>query len=92
MRPLTPADRIFILSGAGLSQASGIPTFRDAEGLWEGHDPMQVATPQAWHADRELVRRFYDERREKLDQIAPNPGHVALARLQQELNEGQEKK
>ena len=66
MRPLTPADRIFILSGAGLSQASGIPTFRDAEGLWGGHDPMQVATPQAWHADRELVRRFYDERREKL--------------------------
>lgn len=82
---LSPDDRVFILSGAGLSKASGIPTFRDADGLWEGHDPMQVATPEAWSADRDLVRRFYDERRALLETVAPNPGHRALARLQQEL-------
>jgi len=83
--PLGPRDRLFILSGAGLSKASGIPTFRDAEGLWEGHDPMQVATPQAWSRDRDLVRRFYDERRELLETVGPNPGQHALARLQREL-------
>lgn len=82
---LDPEHRVFILSGAGLSKASGIPTFRDADGLWEGHDPMRVATPQAWEADQDLVRRFYDERRALLETVTPNPGHTALARLQREL-------
>jgi NAD-dependent deacetylase len=83
--PLPPDARIAVLSGAGLSAASGIPTFRDSRGLWEGHDPMQVATPEAWLADRDLVRRFYDDRRVAADTCAPNDGHRALARLQREL-------
>lgn len=85
MPPLAPTDHVFVLSGAGLSKGSGIPTFRDAGGLWEGHDPMEVATPEAWQADADLVRRFYDARRLNVERCAPNPGHDALARLQQAL-------
>ena len=77
-----PDDRVVILSGAGLSAASGVPTFRGAGGLWEGHDAMQLATPEAWRADSELVRRFYDYRREVVEGVSPNPGHDALVRLQ----------
>jgi NAD-dependent deacetylase len=77
-------SRVVILSGAGLSRASGIPTFRDADGLWEGHDVQEVATPEAWFRDAETVRRFYDERRTACATVHPNPGHIALARLQQE--------
>jgi NAD-dependent deacetylase len=85
MPKLAPGARVFVLSGAGLSRASGIPTFRDGDGLWEGHDPMAVATPEAWAADPVLVRRFYDDRRVAAASCAPNPGHLALARLQREL-------
>lgn len=79
-----PADDelIVILSGAGLSAASGVPTFRGAGGLWEGHRAMELATPEAWQADAELVRRFYDMRRQAVEQVRPNPGHEALVRLQ----------
>ena len=82
--PPTPSDgaRIFVLSGAGLSAASGVPTFRDGDGLWEGHRFEDVATPQAWHHDPEMVRRFYDERRISCANVMPNPAHLALARLQ----------
>jgi NAD-dependent deacetylase len=76
-------EPIVILSGAGLSAASGVPTFRGAGGLWEGHRAMDLATPEAWAADRELVRRFYDMRRVAVEQVAPNPGHDAMVRLQQ---------
>ncbi len=76
-------ERVVILSGAGLSAASGIPTFRDADGLWEGHRVEEVATPEAWFRDRPTVRRFYDERRVACERVSANPGHVALARLQQ---------
>ncbi len=76
-------DLIVILSGAGLSAASGVPTFRGAGGLWEGHRAMDLATPEAWQADAELVRRFYDMRRIAVEQVRPNPGHDALVRLQQ---------
>jgi len=85
--PPSPDSLIVILSGAGLSAASGVPTFRDANGLWEGHDVQQVATPQAWFRDRPLVRRFYDERRLSCAEVAPNPGHEALARLQRTWGE-----
>lgn len=78
----TPPDRVVVLVGAGLSAASGVPTFRDADGLWEGYDVTQVATPEAWDRDPPLVRRFYDERRSACTQVEPNPGHTALARLQ----------
>lgn len=74
-----------VLSGAGLSKASGIPTFRDADGLWEGHDILEVATPEAWERDPALVRSFYDGRRIACAPVLPNDGHFALARLQHAL-------
>jgi NAD-dependent deacetylase len=77
--------RVVVLTGAGISAESGLSTFRDSGGLWEGHDPMQVATPEAFAADPDLVQRFYDERRTALDRVRPNPAHLALARLEQEL-------
>jgi len=77
-----PSDRVVILSGAGLSAASGVPTFRGPGGLWEGHRAVDLATPEAWHADAELVRRFYDMRRTFIEPVEPNPGHDALVRLQ----------
>lgn len=76
---MTP--RIVVLSGAGLSAPSGVPTFRDADGLWEGHHVEDVATPEAWHRDRATVRRFYDGRRVACAEVRPNAGHEALARL-----------
>jgi NAD-dependent deacetylase len=77
--------KIVVLTGAGVSAESGLPTFRDADGLWEGHDPMQVATPAAFAADPDLVHRFYDERRAALQRVQPNAAHRALARLEEEL-------
>jgi len=77
-----PEGSVVFLSGAGLSAASGIPTFRGAGGLWEGYDVTQVATPEAWAADPALVRRFYDARRAAAAGVKPNAGHEALARLQ----------
>ncbi|MCA9569630.1 MAG: NAD-dependent deacylase [Myxococcales bacterium] len=77
--------RVVVLSGAGLSKASGIPTFRDAEGLWEGHEVTEVATPEAWARDPATVRRFYDERRIACAAVMPNDGHFALSRLQHAL-------
>ena len=76
-----PDALVVILSGAGLSAASGVPTFRGAGGLWEGSRAEDIATPEAWFADRDRVRRFYDMRRRKVAEVAPNPGHEALARL-----------
>lgn len=78
----TPTDRIVILSGAGLSAASGVPTFRGAGGLWRGYKATELATPEAFARDPALVRAFYDMRREALRGIEPNPGHDALVRLQ----------
>lgn len=83
--PLPPDARVVVLSGAGLSKASGVPTFRDADGLWEGHRVEDVATPGAWLRDREIVRRFYDQRRIACARVEPNRGHAALARLQRTL-------
>ena len=74
--------RIVILSGAGMSAESGIKTFRDADGLWEGHDVMQVASPEGWHADMDMVLDFYNQRRRQLLSVQPNAGHFALVRLE----------
>ncbi|HXH80139.1 NAD-dependent deacylase [Nocardioides sp.] len=79
--------RIVVLTGAGVSAESGVPTFRDADGLWEGHDPMTVATPEAFDHDPTLVQRFYDERRTALTRVQPNAAHQALARLEAELGD-----
>jgi NAD-dependent deacetylase len=79
--------KVVVLTGAGVSAESGLPTFRDAAGLWEGHDPMTVATPEAFAADPDLVHRFYDERRAVLPRVQPNAAHEALARLEHHLGE-----
>lgn len=75
---------IVILTGAGLSAESGIATFRGPGGLWEGHRVEDVCTPDALRRDPELVHRFYDARRAKLAEVAPNRAHDALARLDAE--------
>ncbi len=73
--------KIVILTGAGISAESGIQTFRDADGLWEGHDVMEVASPQGWKKNRELVLDFYNQRRAQLHEVEPNAAHFALADL-----------
>jgi NAD-dependent deacetylase len=77
-----PINRIVILTGAGVSAESGLATFRDSDGLWEKHDPMQIATPEAFVRDPELVYRFYNARRNQLRDVLPNDAHRALAQLQ----------
>ncbi len=74
-----------ILSGAGLSAESGLATFRDSGGLWEGHDPMTVATPEAFARDPDLVQRFYNQRRAGLLNAKPNAAHKALAQFEQAI-------
>lgn len=92
MRPPVPSSRLIdllerraellVLTGAGVSQESGIATFRDPGGLWEGVDPAQVATPRAFAADPELVWRFYDARRTRAAAAQPNLAHHAFAALE----------
>jgi len=74
--------RLVILTGAGMSAESGIKTFRDSGGLWEEYDVTEVATPMAWHKNRDLVLRFYNERRRQLESCKPNDGHRGLASLE----------
>nr|WP_310522252.1 NAD-dependent deacylase [Polymorphobacter sp.] len=75
---------IVILTGAGVSAESGVPTFRGPDGLWEGHRVEDVATPEAFRRNPVLVQRFYDERRAALARVQPNAAHRALARLDAE--------
>jgi NAD-dependent deacetylase len=75
-------QKLVVLSGAGMSAESGIPTFRDKGGLWERHRVEDVATPEAWERDRGLVLRFYNERRQKMWSCEPNAGHYGLAKLE----------
>jgi NAD-dependent deacetylase len=77
-------EKIAVLTGAGMSAESGIKTFRDDDGLWEGHDVMEVASPQAWAANPELVLDFYNQRRRQLHEAAPNTGHQLLTELEQQ--------
>lgn len=79
--------RIVVLTGAGISAESGVPTFRDANGLWEGYEVDEVATPRAFQARPDLVHAFYDARRASLETVAPNPAHDALARLERHLGD-----
>jgi NAD-dependent deacetylase len=78
---------VVFMTGAGISADSGISTFRDAGGLWCGHRPEDVATPEGWARDPELVWRFYQARRAQLRDVAPNPAHAAVAELQQRLRD-----
>ena len=74
--------KITVLTGAGVSAESGINTFRDAGGLWEGHDVMEVASPQGFAKNPELVLDFYNQRRKQLQEVSPNRAHFALAELE----------
>jgi NAD-dependent deacetylase len=79
--------KVVVLTGAGISAESGLPTFRDSGGLWEGHRPEDVATPEAFSASPDLVQRFYDLRRAALARVQPNAAHRALARLEAALGD-----
>lgn len=75
--------KICVLTGAGISAESGIKTFRDADGLWEGHDVMEVASPQGWSRNPTLILDFYNQRRRQLQQVQPNKAHIALKKLEE---------
>lgn len=82
-----PGDRVFVLTGAGISAESGIRTFRDAGGLWENHRVEDVASPDGWRRDPELVWRFYSERRAQCEPCQPNAAHRALAALEAKIGD-----
>jgi NAD-dependent deacetylase len=84
---LSPHDRLFVLTGAGISAESGLATFRGSGGLWNGHRVEEVATPEAWEADPELVWRFYSMRRRDALAAQPNAAHLALARIEEKLGD-----
>jgi len=77
--------KLVILSGAGMSQESGIRTFRDMDGLWEEYDVNDVATPEAWERNPELVMKFYNDRRKQLYEAEPNAGHRGLVDLEKDF-------
>ncbi len=80
---LRAARRVAVLTGAGVSAESGVPTFRASDGLWEGHRIEDVATPSGFARDPRLVWAFYNARRANVKTVTPNPGHVALAKLEE---------
>src|SRR5271157_4701694 len=86
-KPLSPSDRVFVLTGAGISAESGLPTFRGVDGLWRGRRVEEVATPSAFHANPELVWQFYSERRKRHASVTPNSAHRALAELERALGD-----
>lgn len=77
--------KLVVLTGAGISAESGIKTFRDSDGLWEGHNVNDVATPEGWHRNPELVLDFYNQRRKQLQEVQPNLGHQILAELENDF-------
>lgn len=78
--------KLVVLSGAGISAESGVNTFRDSGGLWEGHNVMDVATPEGWLKNPELVLDFYNKRRQQLKEVKPNLGHLILAQLENDFD------
>src|SRR5690349_21746945 len=78
--------RLVVLTGAGISAESGIPTFRDSNGLWEGFRVEDVASPEGWHRDPEVVLDFYNQRRKKALEVKPNRGHEILAELESQFD------
>lgn len=84
---ISPVDRIFVLTGAGISAESGLPTFRASDGLWEGHRIEDVCTPEALERNPALVWEFYSARRAAARAAQPNPAHVALADLERQLGD-----
>jgi NAD-dependent protein deacetylase/lipoamidase len=84
---ISPTDRVFVLTGAGISAESGLPTFRASDGLWAGHRIEEVCTPEALEANPWLVWQFYSMRRADCARAQPNPAHIALAELEAKLGE-----
>ncbi|MET0759389.1 MAG: NAD-dependent deacylase [Flavobacterium sp.] len=78
--------KLVVLTGAGISAESGIKTFRDSDGLWEGHNVMDVASPEGWRKNPELVLDFYNKRRQQLKEVQPNLGHQILAELENDFD------
>ena len=84
---ISPTDHVFVLTGAGISAESGLPTFRASDGLWAGHRIEDVCTPEAWERNPGLVWEFYSQRRADGAKAQPNPAHIALAELEHKLGE-----
>ena len=82
---MTRWHKIVVLTGSGISAESGIPTFRDKGGIWARYDYREVATPEGFADNPDLVHEFYNMRRRQHAEVAPNAAHVALARLEREL-------
>lgn len=78
--------KVVVLSGAGISAESGISTFRDADGLWEGHNVTDVASPEGWRRDPDLVLDFYNQRRRQLKEVVPNAGHLGIVELESDFD------
>ena len=88
IKALRSADNVMVLTGAGMSAESGVPTFRDAQsGLWEKYRPEELATPEAFHANPRVVWDWYAERRENVQQVKPHAGHFALVELEKYFEE-----
>ncbi len=82
-----PKDRVFVLTGAGISAESGVSTFRDSSGLWEQYRFEEVASPEGWAKDARTVWRFYSQRRAQVNTVKPNAAHVALADLEKKIGD-----
>jgi NAD-dependent deacetylase len=82
---ISPTDRVFILTGAGISAESGLPTFRASDGLWAGYNVEEICTPEALRRNPALVWDFYSKRRADCERAAPNPAHIALAELEAKI-------
>ena len=84
---ISASDRVFVLTGAGISAESGLPTFRASDGLWAGYNVEEICTPEALRSNPALVWEFYSKRRADCAKAAPNPAHVALAELESQLSD-----
>lgn len=83
---MSQKKKIVVLTGAGISAESGISTFRDANGLWENHDIMEVASPQGWQKNPSLVLEFYNQRRRQLKEVKPNSAHQFLKNMEERFD------
>jgi NAD-dependent deacetylase len=86
MQPVSKKKKIVVLTGAGISAESGLKTFRDSDGLWEGYDVTEVATPRAWRKNPTLVLEFYNMRRRDVAKAEPNAAHLGLAELEKDFD------
>ncbi len=85
---ITSTDRVFVLTGAGISAESGLPTFRASDGLWAGYNVEEICTPEALRRNPALVWEFYSKRRADCEKAKPNPAHIALAELEAQIESG----